>query len=249
MFAPRVVALFLATLFLASVATAAAATDPAEAPVLAGFRAEYELIRNGKPTGQAVYRLRTIAPGRWEMNNQTSGTHGMAAFVGFRLNESARLVWVDGHFASDGYQYLQQAAFSKRTRSLEINRAAERATSIDGKKRYDIAYRPDLLDRQSVGIVLAHDLAAGHRGTLVYTVAGRRALSRRVFQTVGAETLLTPAGTFDTIKVARIREDEEKRETLTWFAQAGHLFPIQIERTEENGERILLRLRAYRPEP
>lgn len=244
MFAKR-----LAALLLALAAIAPAAAEEAEAPALAGFRAEYELIRDDKPAGEAVYRLHATEPGHWTLSNQTRGTHGMAAFVGFRLDESASLVWVDGHFASDGYQYLQKAAFSKRTRSLEIDRAGQTATSIDGKKRYAIEYRPDLLDRQSVGIVLAHDLASGHRDVLIYPVAGRRALSRRVFEVVGEETLQTPAGEFATLKVARIREDEEKRETITWFAREGHLFPIQVEQSEEDGEHIVLRLRAYRLEP
>jgi hypothetical protein len=47
------------------------------------------------------------------------------------------------------------------------------------------------------------------------------------YRVVGADTIEVPAGTFRTVKVARVR-DNSRRETYIWCAPALHYLPVRI---------------------
>jgi hypothetical protein len=50
---------------------------------------------------------------------------------------------------------------------------------------------------------------------------------------VGKETLELPAGTFETVKILRLRENK-KRETLVWCAPALNYLPVRIWQREKD---------------
>ena len=139
--------------------TSAHAAQTPDAP--RGYVAGYDLLRNGKVEGRAEVTLAAQDDGRWEMRNATRGTRGLPALVGFRIDERSLLRWRNGVPTTLGYEYRQRTAFKKRERALKVDPDNGRIVSRDGKREYVLEYRDDVLDRQSVSLALAHDIAHG----------------------------------------------------------------------------------------
>src|SRR3546814_2046762 len=100
----------------------------------------------------------------------------MARFLGFRIDERSQVGWHDGRAATEGYTYLQKLAFKKRERSVIVDRAGGRIISRDSRDDNVDQVLPladGVLDRHSVSLALADDLADGASGMLYYPVVGR----------------------------------------------------------------------------
>lgn len=210
-----------------------------------GYAARYDLLRNGKVEGIADVTVTPQADGRWEMRNATRGTKGLPALVGFRIDERSLIQWRDGTPSTLGYQYLQKTAFKTKERALTVDPAGGHIVSRDGKKEYVLDYRADVLDRQSVSLALANDIAHGASGLREYSVADREAVGTQRYNIGARERIVTGAGEFDAVRVERIRENKRGRETRTWFAVTEQPFMLRLRQTEPNGDRIEMRLTTY----
>lgn len=224
--------------------TSAHAAETPDAP--RGYVAGYDLLRNDKIEGQAEVTLSAQDDGRWEMRNATRGTRGLPALVGFRIDERSLLQWRDGVPTTLGYEYRQRTAFKKRERALKVDPDNGRIVSRDGKREYVLEYRDDVLDRQSVSLALAHDIAHGASGLREYAVADREAIGMQRYRIGAHEHLVTAAGEFDAVRVERIRDSGNGRVTVTWFALTEHPFLVRLQQTEPDGGRIEMNLNAYR---
>ena len=235
-------------LALLAATSAPAAQAPSTAPAVRGYVAEYALLRNGKQEGRASITLAALDDGNWELRNETRGTSGLAGLIGFRIDERSRVQWRDGLPATRGYAYRQKAAFKSRERSLRLDAQGAHIVSRDGKHEYLLDYREDVHDRQSVSLALAHDIAHGASGEREYAVADREAIKTHRYRIGERERLVTAAGEFDTVHVLRIRDNDNAhgRITNTWFADTAQPFPVRLQQTEPDGDRIEMRLTAYR---
>jgi hypothetical protein len=73
------------------------------------------------------------------------------------------------------------------------------------------------------------------RHDVSYTVADGGTLKEYRYRVTGKETLELPAGTFRTVRVARLRKDIDQ-ETIIWFAPALHFLPVRIWRRDGDDE-------------
>jgi len=234
-------------LLLAVLAVAPALADNAPAPAQ-GYVAEYELLRNGKVEGRASITLAALDDGRWELRNATRGTKGLPGLIGFRIDERSLVRWHGDVPATLGYRYLQKTAFKNSERSLQVDAAGGHIVSRDGKKEYLLDYRENIMDRQGVSLALARDIAQGTSGLREYVVADRDAIDTQHYRIGEHEHLLTAAGEFDTVRVERIRASTNPRKTSTWYATIAQPFMVRLLQTEPDGDRIEMRLIAYRPQ-
>jgi hypothetical protein len=61
---------------------------------------------------------------------------------------------------------------------------------------------------------------------------------------VGEETLELPAGTFDTVKITKLRSNK-KRETYIWCAPALNYLPVRIWQREKDDAEYLSELESF----
>lgn len=66
------------------------------------------------------------------------------------------------------------------------------------------------------------------------TMSNGRQLNRYFYQVVGEETLVTPAGRFDTVHLSR-REGGRRDGVEVWLAKERHYFPVRIVVEEKDG--------------
>ena len=82
----------------------------------------------------------------------------------------------------------------------------------------------------------AHELKPGKEINI--TVTDGRGLTRFQYKVAGRETLKTPAGDLDTVRLVKQRENKEDKETEIWFASGHDYLPVRILVVENDGVRI-----------
>lgn len=228
----RLVAL-AALCLLAGLATAA---PPAP------YRAEYEVLRNGAPMGRGTVTLRRDGEGGWTLRSVTRGTEGLAGLAGAKIEEHSRLRWIGDRPESRAYRYRQELLWRTRERNIEFDPARRRIVSRDRRGEHVFAFTPGVLDRQSVMLALARDLAAGQREILSYIVADRDEFGPERYRVGSEETVQTPAGALPALRVERLRDHPRGRSTTTWFGIEHGFLPVRVLQTEPDGDSFEMRL-------
>ncbi len=212
---------------------------PGAAP-LSGFKADYEVLRNGKPLGKATLDLHNVG-NDWEFVSDTQGTAGMAAMVGAEVHEKSTFTWNANKPQCLSYAYSQKALKTKST-SITCDWNAKTANVDDNGKPATVSLSSTAMDRHLVALALMVDLKAGAQ-SLSYPVLDKSHVDDQQYEQAGHENVtLASGGTIDAIKVTRDRGADAKRSTTYWFAPQKNWMPVQIEQVEKNGETITMRL-------
>lgn len=221
-------------------ACAAGAAAPAPVAPVAPFRAEYQVLRNGKELGRATLALQPAGDGTWEFSEHTEGTRGMASLLGADIVEKSTFRWRDGRPEGLRYTYSQQAALKSKERSTEFDWRSREARSRDGKRDWTAPLDGSAMDRNLVTVALMAALKSG-AAELVFPVVDKDRVAEQRFCREGNESLALPAGRTEAVRVARLRADNPNKQTTTWFDQRRNWLPVQIEQ-QDKGDTITMRL-------
>jgi hypothetical protein len=215
---------------LVALLVAAAATQAA--PV-APFQAEYEVLRNGKPLGQATLALRESGDDTWEFREQTRGTRGMASLVGLDVTETSTFRWRDDRPEGLRYEYAQHAAIKSRERSTEFDWNAHEARSRDGKRSWTAPLERGAMDRSVVTVALMAAMKSG-AGDLTFPVVDKDHVAEQHWHVAGDDGLSLRSGPVRAVRIERVRDDANKKTTI-WLAPHLAWLPVQIEQTDKDG--------------
>lgn len=238
----------LVLLVLAAAAPVAHAASALPQP----FAARYELLRDGDAVGEASIELAELRDGRSLLETHTRGTRGIAGLAGAELRERSEFHWAEGLPELDSYRYEQDLAWSRKRRSLDADERLGTITGSDRDKPFRLQWEPGVIDRHTIVLALAADLAridagmvggaAPHDGRLRYRVADKGRIEWHTYRVAGDEHITTPAGAYDTKRIERVRE-KPGRSTTSWLAREGGAWiPVRIVQREPEGETIELRL-------
>ncbi len=205
------------------------------------FTANYVVFRNGKDLGTATIKFNDVGNGRWELTTKTIGT-GIAAIAGVEINERSLIRWNEGKPETIDYSFKQKAGWKDKQRSISVNAQNKTIVSQDKDKTYSLKYQPGVLDRHAITVAIMQDLLQGKSGDLVYPVADREQLNNQLYRLMGKEKMDTTLGSFNSVKVERIRENANGKTTTLWLAVNKQFLPLRIEQTEANGDTIEMRI-------
>jgi hypothetical protein len=228
----------LALLALLAAALPALASAGAPAP----YVAKYEVLRNGEPLGEATVRFSALPNGRYDLSSQTRGSGGLAAVLGVSIDERSILRWHEGRPETVAYSFAQKIGWKNTQRSLKVDAAGGRMTSHYKDEDITLPYQQGVLDRHAVSVALMQDLAAGAQGDLLYTVAERRAVSTQRYHQAGRDTVTTPMGAQQALRVDRVRESGDGRSTQFWLSAEHGYVPVRMLQKEPDGESIEMRI-------
>lgn len=208
------------------------------------YTAEYDVLRNGKPLGRGTVTL--VDEGEtWHLTSVTRGTQGLASIAGVEIVEASTLRWRDGKPETIDYRYTQQAAWKTRERGVRVDAERGRILSREKDKSHDFDYRPYAIDRQVVALAMANDLARGStREKLTYRVVDRDRFGPQTYRVRGVETVQTPAGPQEAVRLERNRKNG--RSTTTWLGTRTGYVPVRVVQREPDGETYEMRLLSLR---
>jgi len=214
----------------------------AEVPVTP-FKAEYEVLRNGRSLGSSRIELSDLGDGTWRWRADTTGDRGMASLVGLRIDQDMRFRWHEGLPRPLDSRFTQRATFGNREVSVRYDWQALRYRLRDRKGEHEHALAEGASDRYGSGVALVAHLVAG-REDFELDVAYPDGLRRWRFRVAGEEAVETPSGTVRARRVERVRDaDDDDRSTVSWHdPQRGFLMVRMVQ--IEDGDSTETRLRS-----
>jgi hypothetical protein len=182
----------------------------------------------------------------WRYSSQTSGERGMASLVGLRIEQQMDFQWQHGQPQPLTSSYEQKATLSSRSVQVRYDWNAGRYQLSDRRGEHEHSLPAGTVDRYGSGIAIAARLAAGER-EFVLPVAYSDGVRDWRFRVAGEETLETADGRVDTLRVERVRDDND-RSTISWHdPQRDHIAVRLVQR--EDGNTIESRRRSYQVRP
>ena len=212
-------------LLLISIAGAAQAAPPAKVEIT------YELSRNGSALATIVENLRHDNGG-YELTETWEG-RGLFALRG-QIRRTSR-----GNIAADGLRPVEfiDERTGRSTARAHFDWSAMTLTMQFREGPETRPMPPNAQDRLSFMLAFAF-LPPGTQ-PVRFSVADGGSVSTYVFDIVGRERLKTPAGEFDTLRIARRKDGpDDRRSTEIWLASDRGLVPVRVLVTEKDGSQI-----------
>jgi hypothetical protein len=211
---------------LLSLALAAARAEPP-----ARVEVAYELQRNGSAIADVVERLE-YANGNYQLTETWKG-RGLYALLGSARRVSQGSI-VGGvlrpreFFDERSGRDTARAWFDWKAKILTMQYKGERKSEplqSDGQDRLSFLLALSLLPGSSAQ-------------TASYHIADGKGISHHRYQLQGGERIRTPAGEFDTVRVDRVREPNEKDSAQLWLAAEIGYIPVRLLDIEKDGTRF-----------
>jgi len=194
------------------------------------FTARYEVSHSGLTLGETTVRYQQIGPDRYRYSSLTRPVGVTTMFYDAQIEEvSEGRITADG-FKPERYSY-DRSGQRARAASLVFDWQRHRVRNDVEGRSWDMAIPENTLDRMVSQLQLMRDLARQEQN-LTYHVADGGRLRVFVLQVLGRETIDTPYGRLDTIKITR-KVDNNRRSTVFWCAPALHYMPVRIDHREK----------------
>lgn len=237
------------TLFAASALAEPAAKQEQEEEQTPAARQAPEQFKN-------IYKARVYGIGITVTHELTPTDNGHKlrffadSFVA-SIEETSLFDWpTPGQLRPLQYTYERTGLGRDRTAKLDFDWQAKRVTNNVQDKPWKMKIHEGIQDKLSFQVQLQRDLAAGKTEDLYYQIADGGRIKEYRFAKVGEETLETPLGKVDTVKIERTRKDDD-RVTYAWMApeygyllvrmqqeEGGDVYTIYIHESEIDGETI-----------
>lgn len=203
--------------------------------------AHYEVVRNGKPTGEMEQRFET-AEGRWQMSSSTRGTRGVARLLGIDANDRAQGVVRDGAAVPERFEHRASVPGRDEEWSAEFDGAGRQVTVWLEQQPQTLALEAQAWDPLSVQLALRDAARDGQVEWSVHVVDEDEVKLHR-YRAGASEHVDTPLGCFEAVPVERVRE-QSTRYTRVWLAPALDWLPVRFEHGKTDGAHTDARLQS-----
>jgi hypothetical protein len=195
------------------------------------FSARYEVSYSGLTLGEAVVDYRQLGPERYRYSSFTRPLGLASLVVRSEIKEVSEGRITQNGFRPDRYEY-DRTGRKAREAELRFDWKQMQVINNTSGEPWKMAIPRDTLDRMASQLQLMYDLA-NQEEDLTYRIADGGRIKEYTLRTAGRETLQTPYGRLDTVKIVRITDDGQ-RTTTFWCAPALGYLPIRIDHREKD---------------
>ena len=181
----------------------------------------------------------------YSLSTRPRGILKLAGKGRIREFSTLRFTDVDGdlQFQTQTYLYRQD---KERRRAVDASfdwDARSITYTYRGKESTETFEQP-VIDRLSATLLMMETLRKGDFTSLVLKVFDNGEIKDVTFKHDGVETLDTPLGKIETIRIVNFSGTDSNRETITWFAPSLDYVPIKIEHSKHGD--LVVRLQLMR---
>lgn len=202
---------------------------PAGLPKVLGitpFRMTYHVLRDGWHLGNAVFTL-DRDNGTWRFRSRAHASGLASLFVHSTFSESSRFAIHGGVLTPLLYTYTDSGHPAHDER-IDFEWNARQAIDTKGDDTKVLPLARGVLDRLTAQLELSRELSAGAALPDAYVVVNGGELKHYHLQRRGSDEIATPAGNFETVRIARI-DPQSKRVTTFWLAKKDQWLPVKIQ--------------------
>jgi len=215
-------------LYIAGLSPAFASTS-----IVPLFTANYTLHHNQLEIGRVKLSIITLGNHRYQLTSATRSS-GLLSFIKHHtLLESSLFELKDKHIRPLSYQYLKQSSSHKKEVNLRFDWKKLKVINSSDGDHWSMPISHGVLDKALLQIALMRDLSAAN-SKLSYQVADGGKLKQYTFSTQGTEPLNVDGKRYQTIKLARTKDQHESI-TYYWCAPALANIPVLLQREKKYG--------------
>lgn len=206
----------------------------ADAPVrefTARYKADYHYNAGMLLSANMVRRLSRNADGSYTFTSTMEATGLLALVLSDNIEESSTWALADGRPRPLKYQYHHtgRKQGDERHAVLDFDWKKGVVTNRINDDPWTMKVPTGAQDKLLYQYTLMRDLQAG-RGLFSYDIADGGELKNFRFERVGTESIVTPLGRLETVKLQRLHGS---RRDLIWCAAALDYMPVRIEQHKD----------------
>lgn len=214
-----------------------------QAAALPEFEASFKLSRGSLRIGTSTVSFSLDPDGAYRYETRSQPTRWISWLLKDKLHELSRGTLDDSGIRPAYYHYRRSGGVRERQAELHFDweRHSVKNHVDDSVWKMDI---PDgTLDRlaSQLGVMLA---LQDNKTEMAFTIADGGKLREYNFRVVARETLDLPAGTFETVKLVKVRRNK-KRETYIWCAPELGYLPVRIWQREKDDDEYQSDLESF----
>lgn len=219
------------------------AENPADLPV---FEAEYSLYAKNTKAARVVRNLTRLDENSYEYRSETKTVGLVSLFRKLHITESSRLVAEGGLLKPVHYRYKRTGHRKKRDVSIEFNWETGKIKNTINGDFWHLPIEPAVMDKLLYQLAIMYDLRNG-KTPASYLVADGGGIKSYRFETLGEETVETPLGSFNAIKMVRHKPGSSRR-SVFWCAPELGFLQVKVEHTEKDGSTTVAVLKSMQGE-
>lgn len=196
---------------------------------LSTFRAEYRVTNGSIKLGTTAISLQPDNGG-WHYRSVTEATGLASLFVSGQAIESTRLEAHDGGLRPTAYDHTDPDEEDNVRVDFDWDARTATVRHAEGTRTLDL--EADTLDGFSATLAMIQRVAREEDNIRIPTVDDEGERETLVFRQAGRESISVPFGTFDTVRVDRVRKGK-KRETITWLAPELDWVAVRIDQRKD----------------
>lgn len=196
------------------------------------FSASYKLSRGSMKIGYSSIELVTDKNGDYTYKSSSWPVRWVGWLLKDKLYETSKGKITTQGIRPDSYSYLRTGGSKEREAKLAFNWEEMTVENNVEDSRWKMDIPAGTLDKlvSLLGMMIA---LANDQTDISFNIADGGKLKDYRFRVVDEETIEVPAGTFRTVKITRLR-DNNKRETYIWCAPELDYLPIRIWQREKD---------------
>jgi len=231
----RILVIILLTLFF----------NNANSNALPDFDAHYKLYKSGLNAATTHLSLRQSA-GQYiyKSNSKTAGlvsvfrNDTISEISHWKFNKKNQIIVSD-------YTYKHMKGKKrKKYRNVRFNWSENIAINKYKNQTKSVKLKPTSIDGFTLQLALMLDLKKNKK-QLDYLIVDDGRIKNYHFSIIGKEQIKTAAGTYQTIKLKRVRKNK-KRTTYMWCAPKLNYLPVKIQHVEKNGSKFGMELTSVK---
>jgi len=205
------------------------------ADALKPYHATYKVFRKGSDLGEGFRELRKTDSG-YEIKSMSKISW---LFLSDNRHEVSNFSIENGLLTADHYRFLRTGTGRDREEVISFTPDLIESTyKNDTKKIKPILYTYDPLLYQ---LALRQDLI-NEKEPLTYHLIRKGKETQYNFNRVGLETVNTPYGRIEAIKIERVRDKSSSRKTLIWAAPSLNYVIVKMTQYKDGSEQADLQL-------
>ena len=205
---------------------AALAASVLQAATLRDFKATYILKLGSLRIGTSTLTLQTGTDGSYRYESHSWPSRWISWLLKDQLRETSRGHITPAGIRPDKYHYLRNGGDKKREAKLTFNWDKHSVSNHVEGSRWEMDIPAGTVDKFASQLSMMLALQQDKKD-VTFNIADGGHLKEYRYKVVGHETLEVPAGTFETVKITKLR-DNKKRQTYVWCAPALNYLPIRI---------------------
>ncbi|MEX1032072.1 MAG: DUF3108 domain-containing protein [Cellvibrionaceae bacterium] len=149
------------------------------------------------------------------------------------LKETSRFRWSeDERIVPIQYSYARTGLGRNREAVLDFDWETGKVTNNVQRKPWQMDIPERVLDKLSYHLQIRTDLI-NEKPLLRYEIADGGRLKSYDFEILGEEEVNTDAGRFMAVKVRRVREEDEERQTIFWLAKDWDYLVVRLQQEDD----------------